>query len=233
MYDPGRSDRAVVCRLVGRAEARRARSLDDGAARIGLRLHLIYLGRRSRPPRRYTYRLEIETMNDTPRIYVACLSAYNNAHLHGAWIDCDRDSDEIMDDIKAMLVASPMPDAEEWAIHDYEGFHGITISEHESLDRLVELAEKLEEHGEAFAAFLDHYNFEDIDDFEDRYQGCYKNKQDFAEEYYEQSGMIKQFEGAGLKSCYIDFEMIARDMFIDGYSGIDRGHETLYVFSDY
>ena len=22
-----------------------------------------------------------------PRIYVACLAAYNNGHLHGAWID--------------------------------------------------------------------------------------------------------------------------------------------------
>lgn len=175
-------------------------------------------------------------MNDTPRIYVACLSAYNNSHLHGEWIDCDTDADEVREQIKTMLAASPMAEieaCEEWAIHDYEGFHGITIDEYESIDRVVELAEKLEAHGEAFAAFLDCYNFEDIDEFEDRYQGCYKSKQDFAEEYYEESGMIKQIEEAGLKSCYIDFEMIARDMFIDGYSGIDRRHETLYVFSDY
>jgi antirestriction protein len=171
-------------------------------------------------------------MNDTPRIYVACLSAYNAGFLHGAWIDCDTDTDEILEQIKTMLAASPMPDAEEWAIHDFENFHGISIDENEDLNRLVELAEALEEHGEAMAAYLEHYRFEDIDEFEDRYQGCYKNKQDFAEEYYEESGMIRQIEAAGLKSCYIDFEMIARDMFIDGYSGVDRGHETLYVFSD-
>jgi antirestriction protein len=172
-------------------------------------------------------------MKDTPRIYVADLSAYNNGHLHGEWIDCDIDADEVREQIKIMLAASPMPDAEEWAIHDYEGFHGITISEYESIDRVVELAEKLEEHGEAFAAFLDRYNFEDIDEFEDRYRGCYKSKEDFAEERYEEDGTIKRIEEAGLQSMYIDFEAIARDMFISGYSSIDRGHETLYVFSDY
>jgi antirestriction protein len=174
--------------------------------------------------------------SNTPRIYVACLSAYNNGKLHGEWIDCDRDSDEIMDDIKAMLSRSPMNEievCEEWSIHDYENFQGVTIGENEDLDRISELAQKLEKHGEAFAAYLDHYNFEDIDSFEDRYQGCYKSKQDFAEEQYEENGMTKQIEAAGLKSIYIDFETIARDMFIDGYSGIDRGHETLYVFCDY
>ncbi len=177
-------------------------------------------------------------MNDTetPRIYTACLSAYNNGFLHGKWIDVDRDSDEIMADIKAMLSTSPMAKieaCEEWAIHDYEGFHGISISEHESIDRVVELAQQLEEHGEAMAAYLEHYSFEDIEGFEDRYQGCYKNKQDFAEEYYDETGMTDQIEKVGLKACYIDFEAIARDMFMDGYTGIDKGYENFYVFCDY
>ena len=28
-----------------------------------------------------------------PRIYVACLAAYNNGYLHGVWIDADQDAD--------------------------------------------------------------------------------------------------------------------------------------------
>jgi antirestriction protein len=32
-----------------------------------------------------------------------------------------------------MLAASPIPDAEEYAIHDYEGFEGARISEYTSL----------------------------------------------------------------------------------------------------
>jgi antirestriction protein len=172
---------------------------------------------------------------ETPRIYVACLCAYNNSQLHGEWLDVDSDSDEIMDGIKSMLSRSPMNKievCEEWAIHDYEGFHGISISEHEGIERIVELAQKIEEHGEAFAVYLEHWSCEDIDNFEDKYQGCYKSKQDFAEEYYDDAGMTDQIEKAGLKACYIDFEAIARDMFMDGYTGIDKGYEKFYVFCD-
>ena len=56
------------------------------------------------------------------RIYVACLAAYNNGVLHGRWIDAARGEDHIWEETRAMLAASPIPDAEEWAIHDYEGF---------------------------------------------------------------------------------------------------------------
>jgi antirestriction protein len=57
-----------------------------------------------------------------PRIYVACLSAYNNGYLHGWWIDADQEPDALLSDIEEMLADSPMDDAEEWAIHDYENF---------------------------------------------------------------------------------------------------------------
>jgi antirestriction protein len=170
---------------------------------------------------------------ETPRIYVACLSSYNDSHLHGEWIDVDRDSDEIMADIKAMLSRSPMNKidvCEEWAIHDYEGFKGLKISEHEGIDRVVELAQKLKEHGEAFAAYLDHYNVEDIKDFEDRYHGSYDNEQAFTEEHY--SDLIDKVEQAGLNPMYIDFEVWARDLFISEFTGVRKGYGALYVFSN-
>jgi hypothetical protein len=54
---------------------------------------------------------------DTPRIYLACLAAYNNGRLHGAWVDADQGADHIWNELRKMLRASPEPDAEEWAIH--------------------------------------------------------------------------------------------------------------------
>ena len=54
---------------------------------------------------------------DTPRIYLACLAAYNNGRLHGAWVDADQGTDHIWSELRKMLRASPEPDAEEWAIH--------------------------------------------------------------------------------------------------------------------
>lgn len=53
----------------------------------------------------------------TPRIYVACLAAYNSGRLHGAWIDASQDVDDIWNELKQVLASSPVPDAEEWAIH--------------------------------------------------------------------------------------------------------------------
>jgi antirestriction protein len=170
-------------------------------------------------------------MSEACQIYVACLSAYNNGHLWGEWIDVDRAIDEIMRDIKAMLSRSPMAQVEaceDWAIHSYEGFKGITIGEYESIDRVVELVQKLKEYGEAFAAYLAHYNVEDIDRFEDRYHGNYENEQAFTEEHY--SELIDTVEKGGLDRMYIDFQTLARDLFTSDFTGIREGYETLYVF---
>ena len=43
-----------------------------------------------------------------------------------------------------MLVASPIDAAEEWAIHDYEGFEGAPISEWESFKSVANIAEFIE-----------------------------------------------------------------------------------------
>ncbi|NJO62413.1 MAG: antirestriction protein ArdA, partial [Richelia sp. RM2_1_2] len=100
------------------------------------------------------------TQDNTPRIYVACLAAYNNGKLHGEWIDCDQDADDIWEKIEKMLEASPEPDAEEWAIHAFENWHGIEISENADIERIAELAELIEEHGKAFALYCQHQNDE-------------------------------------------------------------------------
>ena len=82
------------------------------------------------------------------RIYVACLAAYNNGKLHGAWIDATQDLDDIQDQINQMLADSPEPDAEEYAIHDYEGFDGYGLSEYEGIQSVHEIACFIEEHPE-------------------------------------------------------------------------------------
>ena len=46
-----------------------------------------------------------------------------------------------------MLAKSPIPDAEEWAIHDFEGFAAIRIREYDSFEHVAELAAFIAEHG--------------------------------------------------------------------------------------
>ena len=68
-------------------------------------------------------------MSIEPKIYVADLAAYNSGFLHGCWIDANQDLDDIQEQIQNMLRKSPEENAEEYAIHDYEGFGKISISD--------------------------------------------------------------------------------------------------------
>jgi len=170
--------------------------------------------------------------DQTPRIYVACLAAYNNGKLHGAWIDCDQDAEAIWDEINEMLKNSPEPDAEEWAIHDFENWQGIEIGEYESIERVAELAELLEEHGKAFAAYHQYYGeYATEEDFSDRYLGQYESEEDFVYEQWNQDGRLDQLEKMGIHDSWIDWEAIARDWFIDSYHSVDVSYKQVYVFS--
>lgn len=95
--------------------------------------------------------------DSNPRIYVACLAAYNSGYLHGAWIDADQDADEIRDGIAAMLARSPVEDAEEYAIHDYEGFEGVSISEYAGIDTVARMGAFIAEHGALGASLLEQF----------------------------------------------------------------------------
>ena len=71
--------------------------------------------------------------------------------------------------------------AEEWAIHDYE-LGGVKIDENPDIEKLVELAEGLSEHGKAYVAYVDHVgaHYATKDGFEDAYAGEYPSSEDFA-----------------------------------------------------
>jgi antirestriction protein len=65
----------------------------------------------------------------------------------GPWITVDDDADEVRTRIAAMLKASPVAGAEEWAIHDYEDFGGVKIAEYARIERVVEVAAFLRSRG--------------------------------------------------------------------------------------
>ncbi len=44
-----------------------------------------------------------------PRIYIACLSSYNQGILHGVWLDATKEPDELRNDINWLLSWSPVP----------------------------------------------------------------------------------------------------------------------------
>lgn len=151
-----------------------------------------------------------------PRIYVACLSAYNAGKLHGRWMPCD-DVDTLQDSIKTMLEASPEPDAEEWAIHDYEGFGSASLSEYQSLETVTAMAELIQEHGSLASELIAHFGG-DLQEarqaMEDQYVGCYDSLEDFTASLTEETGGLEQVP-EHIRG-YIDYAAMARDMELSG-----------------
>ncbi|MEP2761234.1 MULTISPECIES: antirestriction protein ArdA [Alphaproteobacteria] len=161
------------------------------------------------------------------RIYVACLAAYNNGLLHGAWIDAAQDEDAIRDEIAAMLKVSPVRGAEEYAIHDYEGFEGVSVSEYEGIESVCEIAAFLAEHGTLGGKLVAELG--DLEEarraLEENYAGEYRSLADFAQELTEQSVDIPES-----LQFYVDYERMAHDLEINDVMAIETGFEQVHVF---
>lgn len=164
-----------------------------------------------------------------PRIYVASLSDYNNGELHGVWLDLADLPDEVSvyAEVQRMLADSAYGPAEEWAIHDFEGFAGWEPHEYESLETVAKVAQAIIEHGEAVAKWIANIgDVSAVDSFEEAYIGeC--SALDYAYEYIDSTGVLDGMPES-LRS-YFDYEEFARDMLLGGdVTEIDghlfRGH---------
>lgn len=159
----------------------------------------------------------------SPAIYVASLADYNNGVLHGRWIDAAREPDAIQADIDAILASSREPNAEEWAIHDYEQFGCWKVNENDSAEQISRIAKNIAEHGYAYAAWADVFDGEeasyDIDSFHEAYLGHYDSVLDYVEQMGEDLGY--EDELAKLPEhlqSYVrfDYGLLARDLRLSG-----------------
>jgi len=158
-----------------------------------------------------------------PRIYVASLSDYNDGRLHGAWLDADQTAEDLHTGVSDMLAASSEPGAEEWAIHDYEGFYGLALSEYESMESVARLAQGIAQHGEAFAAWARYAGTTDNEELE-RFEGCYLGEWPslaaYAEDFVADLGLADELEQAvpEMLEPYvaIDYEALGRDLDLGG-----------------
>ena len=164
----------------------------------------------------------------TYRIYVACLAAYNNGILHGKWIDAN-DADKMEEETQAMLEASPIENAEEWAIHDYE--LGFDIGEYESFESIAERVQWIDEqYDEDLAlAVLDNYNgvLEDAEKCIDEYAGEFSSYRELGEQYAHELGDVPPH-----LENYIDYEAYGKS-WADNMIEIDNPKGGTYYFHNW
>jgi len=172
-----------------------------------------------------------------PRIYVASLSDYNAGRLHGRWIDAAQDDEALWADVRAMLQASPEPVAEEWAVHDFEGFGPLRLGEYEDLAKVARVARGIADHGPAYAhwaAIVGLDNIDDLERFEDAYLGHHESAEAYAEELLDGMGAFQALERAVLQDLrpYVELDVagLARDLEFSGDITTSEGDGGVYVF---
>lgn len=170
-----------------------------------------------------------------PRIYVASLSDYNEGRLHGVWIDAATDPDDLFASIQQMLDHSPSVHAEEFAIHDYEGFGPWQPGEYESIATVSAVAQGLDEYGPAFAHWANIIGTTEplqMAGFEEAFIGQWPSIEDYAESLFEGMGVELENQLPEPLSYYvhIDYGAFARDLELSGDIATSEGEGGVYVF---
>jgi antirestriction protein len=121
------------------------------------------------------------------------------------------------------------PSAEEWAIHDYEGFEGWELSEWERFERVSEYAQLIAEHGAAWPAYVGHVGEEYAteDDFREAFCGEWRSEEEYAEALVDHLGML---EADSTVAMYFDYEAFAGDLFMGDYWSTYAPGGLVYVF---
>jgi antirestriction protein len=172
------------------------------------------------------------TRKPSPHIYVASLSDYNNGRLHGSWIDASQSPDELYAAVQSMLETSPISDAEEYAVHDYEGFGPWRPSEYESIETIAAVANGIAGHGPAFAHYVALRGTEEdtLSDFEDHYLGHYESAEAYAEELLDELGISIQVPPELEPYVQLDVAAYARDLELGGDIEVSEGDDGVYLF---
>jgi antirestriction protein len=133
-----------------------------------------------------------------------------------------------------MLKSSPISDAEEWAIHGYEGFGSVKISEWHNLEELAVMAELFDrcDNPEFLQGVMDQQMLSPQDALlyiEENYAGEHESLEDWADQFLDETGQLESVP-KNLR-YYIDFEGYGRDAEMSGdIFTIETGYKQVHVF---
>jgi antirestriction protein len=128
--------------------------------------------------------------DESPKIYVADLEAYNNGRLSGVWLDLAdyNDADELMEAIQDFLKTTG---GEEYAIHDVEYIPSNMYSEYmgqkdfEELYEMIDLAKENDLPLSVVQEVVSQYDASAVDEF----YGKYDDAEDFAQQLVDDIGI--------------------------------------------
>ena len=171
-------------------------------------------------------------IEDSPRIYVADLEAYNNGRLNGEWLSLTdyNNADELMEAIQELLDKWGV---EEYAIHDTEYIPSNLSSEYmgqrdfEQLYEMIDLANEYNLPLEVVQDVVSQYDSSAVEE----YIGKYDNTMDFAEQQVDEVGL----ENFSSPEYYVymtdtDRRLLAGDMsdsYVEDIKNEDGGNRVI------
>lgn len=157
-----------------------------------------------------------------PRVWIGSLADYNNGTLTGEWIDAAVADEDLAKAARAVVARSETPDAEEWAIFDYDDFGSWKPGEYEDITLVATVARGIAEHGPAFAAWAELHDADPdmLAAFQDSYLGEYDSPSTWAREVLGESEVEQRIEEAVGKELgrhvEVDYDGFARDCWLGG-----------------
>jgi antirestriction protein len=161
------------------------------------------------------------TTDETMRVWVGCLSCYNDGRLIGAWVDATE---------AAEFVPCDRPGCEEWWVFDTDGLPTDGECSPVYAAALASLISEVEEwQRPALVAWIgeNRYSVDSdglplLDDFNEAYCGEWESRSEYAEDLAEQCGYLpgdSEIEDNPLLR-YVDWDAWTRDLFLMGYYSI-------------
>lgn len=174
-----------------------------------------------------------------PMVWIGCLAAYNNGELHGDWVDAAVESEELVRSAQEILSRSPEPDAEEWAIFDFDEFGSYRVEQYDPLEHVARIARGIKERGHAFAAWAELHDGDEamLAGFEDAFLGEYESLEAWGREVLDELNLDGFLRMGAIPEAirpylHIDYEGWARDAELGGDVYIERAPGGgIYVFS--
>lgn len=153
--------------------------------------------------------------DNTPKVYIADLAAYNEGKLVGEWLDLSEfgSGEEVMEKISELLKQwseEAGEEREEYSVHDMENFPKQMYSEgmgEDSFQKVIDYWEAINgtdypmEVVEEYAALRGDDIIDAANNMKDAYYGKFDDVEDFAREYVDSVGGI---EGVSNPEQYID-----------------------------
>ena len=169
-----------------------------------------------------------EGSSDHPRIYVGTYAKYNDGSIDGEWIDLSRFDtyDEFVDYCRELHKDEKDP---EFMVQDYENFprkwyHESGLPSKEEFDKINEYYLMDDTEKDAYEAFVNYTDNDDIDDFHEAYQGQFNSASDFAYDLVDSLG----WDGIGSDNIdmYFDYAAFGRDLMFDYHMGDEDNEDA-------